>query len=218
MPLDHFSEMLAQDFELAVQFMRRASEPIIDIFELGEEQREAFAEEIHSFMAGRLRNSEKLCASMRKIIRYYVKHSKELREYEENCPGQAEIEKYDIPAKFQIEGCFVYTTAEVIAFAEHLKGRDGLGALTAVRTAIYRDIDEYYAAGGQGAPMEVSSAVQLEILKFCMVKVKIFAGDVLSGLMLLSAVYGEEMGFHFDEASYIHSQLSIAFDALQLNL
>lgn len=67
--------------------------------------------------------------------------------------------------------------------------------------------------------MEVSSAVQLEILKFCLVKLRIFAGEILSGMSLVSALQGEaEMAFHFDEASYIHSQLTIAFAAVQHNL
>ena len=47
--------------------------------------------------------------------------------------------------------------------------------------------------------MEVSSAIQLEILKFCLVKLRIFGGDILGSITLLSILHGEqEMAFHFD--------------------
>ena len=67
--------------------------------------------------------------------------------------------------------------------------------------------------------MEVSSEIQLEILKFALVKLQIFAGEIVSQLKLLEVLYGEEeISYHFDEASYIHSQLTIAFEAIQHNL
>lgn len=75
MPMHEFTERLTLDFELLIQFFKMISDPIIDIFELKEEKREAFAEEIHAFIVNRLRNSDNFCLSLRKIIRYYVKNS-----------------------------------------------------------------------------------------------------------------------------------------------
>jgi hypothetical protein len=47
----------------------------------------------------------------------------------------------------------------------------------------------------------------------------VFCADIFSQLKFMEVLYGEEeMSFHFDEASYIHSQLSVAMDTIRLNL
>jgi hypothetical protein len=54
------------------------------------------------------------------------------------------VEKFGLPAKFQIEGCYVYATSEIISFSELSTGKQCLSQLAVIRDAIYRDIDEYY--------------------------------------------------------------------------
>jgi hypothetical protein len=44
MPFEEFSQRIGEDFQLIMKFFKMISDPIIDIFELKEEKREAFAE------------------------------------------------------------------------------------------------------------------------------------------------------------------------------
>jgi uncharacterized metal-binding protein len=52
------------------------------------------------------------------------------------------------------------------------KGKECLAQLATIRDSIYKDIDEYYRE--EQKSFEVGSEVQLEILKFALVKVQIF--------------------------------------------
>jgi hypothetical protein len=220
MSVEQITETLALDFKLIENFYKMTSVPIVDLFNLSDQrEKQRLTEEVNSFMVNYLRNNDRICLSVRKILRYHVKNSQELKQFTENCPQTAEIEKFGLPQKFQIEGCFIYTASEIINFSELSQGKACLSRLATVRDSIYKDIDEYYKNDEKNGLMEVNSEVQLEILKFSLVKLQIFAGEILAELKLLEILYGEEeIGYHFDEASYIHSQLTIAFGAIQHNL
>jgi hypothetical protein len=83
-----------------------------------------------------------------------------------------------------------------------------------MRDYIYKDIDEYDKNDEKNGLMEMSE-IQLEILKFSLIKLQIFIGEILVELKLLEILYGEEeTGYHFDETSFIYSQLIIVFGVI----
>lgn len=112
MKLEQLIDLLAKDYNLIEHFFKLASAPIVDIFNTNDQrERMKFTEEVNNFIVNYLRNCERICLSLRKILRYHIKVSKELKDFVKNCPLQAEVEKFGLPHKFQIEGCYVYTTS-----------------------------------------------------------------------------------------------------------
>lgn len=85
-------EKLGQDFKIIENFFKMTSVPIIDIFNLNDQkEKQRYTEEVNCFMLNYLRDNEKIGLSFRKIIRYHVKHSKEVKEFAGHCPIVAEI-------------------------------------------------------------------------------------------------------------------------------
>ena len=61
--------------------------------------------------------------------------------------------------------------------------------------------------------------MQLEIFKFLLSKLKHSVSDVFAQLKYLELIYGEEeMAFQYEDASFMHAQLMIAFEAIRLKL
>lgn len=150
------------------QFFKFASAPIVDIFNASDQkEKQRYTEEVNNFMVNYLRNNERICLSIRKILRYHINNSEELKCFKAHSPIHAEVEKFGLPPKFQIGGCFVYTPTEIITFSELTTGKQCLSQLAIIREAIYRDIDEYYkehqthTESNRNEQLEVSSEVQL---------------------------------------------------------
>lgn len=145
MTIEQLIDLLTKGYNLIEHFFKLASSPIVDIFNTSDQrERMKFIEAVNNFIASYLRNCEKICLSVRKILRYYIKISKEFSDFVKNCPLHAEVEKFGLPHKFQIEGCYAYTTSEIISFSEMVTGKHCLAQLATIRDSIYKDIDEYY--------------------------------------------------------------------------
>ena len=57
--------------------------------------------------------------------------------------------------------------------------------------------------------------MQIEIIRFCLAKLKNWAISVLASLKFLEFMYGdEEMGYKYEESSYMYTQLSMAFEIM----
>ena len=63
--------------------------------------------------------------------------------------------------------------------------------------------------------MQITADLQLEIMKFVVVKVKTFICEIFAQLKYLEVVCGEQdMSYRFDDSSYMYAQLSVVFEAL----
>ena len=58
--------------------------------------------------------------------------------------------------------------------------------------------------------MQITADLQLEIMKFVVVKVKTFICEIFAQLKYLEVVCGEQdMSYRFDDSSYMYAQLSV---------
>lgn len=61
------------------------------------------------------------------------------------------------------------------------------------------DISSYYQDKNELRELEVTAEVQIEILRFCVSKLKGWAVEILAHLKFLEFVYGEEeMGYKYE--------------------
>lgn len=64
------------DFKFLENFFKITSVPILDFLNLTDPaQRIRFGEDLQHFMVNYLRNNQKICLSLRKILRFYLKSS-----------------------------------------------------------------------------------------------------------------------------------------------
>lgn len=80
------------------------------------------------------------------------------------------------------------------------------------------DLDEYYRLKeGDTRELEVCAEVQLEIIRFIEAKLKGWSCEIYGQLKFLELIYGDdEIGFRFEEASFMYAQLSMAFEVVGL--
>lgn len=59
-------------------------------------------------------------------------------------PEYAEVDRFDIPKKYQIDGCYVHSMNTLMEFAETRTAFGALQKLREFRLCLGRDLDEYY--------------------------------------------------------------------------
>jgi hypothetical protein len=80
--IDDFSEALSKDVGMAETFFKLVAKPLVELFSAAcKEERFKVDEEISNFMVTFLRTNIKFCTSLRKIVRFAVKKSREMELY-----------------------------------------------------------------------------------------------------------------------------------------
>ena len=100
-------EMLLKKIQIDVKMLdnlfKMASKPIVEMFcNEGSSGISRFQSDFDNFIVNFLRNHEKYCSSLKKIIKYASKKSIQVAQFQHFSLDLAEIDKFDIPEEFKI--------------------------------------------------------------------------------------------------------------------
>lgn len=82
-------------------------------------------------------------------MRHFARYSPTVLKVKNSVDDFVEVEKFNIPDDFKIEGCYINAMGSLMEFAETQNAEQSLKKLKEFRASIAKDVDLYYESHGQ---------------------------------------------------------------------
>jgi len=111
--MEVFTKHLQLDFKMVEDLFKIASRPIVEMFcAESANDKHKFESDFDNFIVNFLRNHEKYCNSLRRIVKFATKKSIEILQFLHFSLDSTEIAKFDIPQEFRAD--YKYSTAAIM--------------------------------------------------------------------------------------------------------
>ena len=88
---------------------------------------------------------------IRKIMRTASRKTELIQKLTSKLPDFADINDFEVPQKYKIEGCYVESMSSLMDLSEATTSRACLQRLSEFRRSITKDLDHYYKSQKEGA-------------------------------------------------------------------